>query len=275
MIKIDFHVHSFHSLDSRQKYETILDRVEKKGLDGVVIVDHNILAPKAPIQSLIDARYHHVPIEKRPLVIRGAEYSTEEGHLIVIGLQEPLENTLKLDGKWYRCKDVIEGAKAQHAFIVLAHPFRWKKRNPSDYLWEHIDAVEVFNGRTCFVRGNFEANQKAVEEAKKRGLPITGGSDGHTPFEIGRTYVSFDVDKVAFDPQKLKNYNAKVHGELTLGIFEVYSQIYKMVTQKTWHKIPKQVVKAFYSVGIYLYAKINPKTFLRGEVAVYQREKEK
>lgn len=269
MVKIDFHVHSYHSLDSRQKFETILDRIESKGLDGVVIVDHNVMEGKDVLEALVDSRYHHVPIKDRPIIIRGVEYSTEEGHIIVIGLTTPLESLIALDGAWYRREDVIREAKKQNAYIVLAHPYRWKRRVPSEALLSSVDAIEVFNGRTCFVKGNVEANAKAVQLAKSRNLPIVGGSDGHTFLEIGTSYVAFDVAKTAFDPQNLKAYPSKVFGTCTCAVYEVYSQIYKMVTQKNYKKIPRQLMKAVYAVAIYWYSKINTKAFLQGWVAEY------
>ena len=48
-----------------------------------------------------------------------------------------------------------------------------------------MDVLEVFNGRTL----NPRANALALEAARGGGLIQGAGSDAHTPFEIGRTYV--------------------------------------------------------------------------------------
>jgi len=269
-MKIDFHVHSSYSEDAFQSFEKIIERAEQIGLDGVVILDHNNIDGTDVLEAYLESRYRNKPLEERLIVIRAGEYSTEEGHIIVIGLKTPLESILEVDHKWYKCKEVIEASKAQGAMIILAHPYRWKKRLPSEWLLNQIDAVEVFNGRTCFVKGNYGANAKAVALAKQLDLPIVGGSDGHLIREIGKTYVSFDVDKAAFDPQKIRLYSSEVHGEWGHPIYEVISQIYKFSVQKKMRPIPKQIVKAFYGIGIYLYACFNPKPFLKGDVMRYK-----
>ena len=48
-----------------------------------------------------------------------------------------------------------------------------------------MDAVEGFNGRIH----KPELNQRAVDWARARGLPLGAGSDAHALFEVGRTYV--------------------------------------------------------------------------------------
>ena len=269
-MKIDFHVHSSYSEDSFQSFEKIIERAEQMGLDGVVILDHNNIEGTDVLEAYMESHYRNIPLKDRLVVIRAGEYSTEEGHLIVIGLKTPLESILRLDHKWYKCKEVVEASKAQGAMIILAHPYRWKKRLPSDWLLSQIDAIEVFNGRTCFVKGNYGANAKAVALAKQLGLPIVGGSDGHLIREIGKSYVNFDVDKDVFDPQKLHMYSSEVHGSWGHPIYEVVSQIYKFSVQKKIRPIPKQIVKAFYGIAIYLYACLNPKPFLKGHIMRYE-----
>ncbi len=268
-MKIDFHVHSAYSEDSFQKFDEIIQQAELRGLDGIVILDHNTIEGRDVLSQYLDRHYGEIPVDERLLVIRAGEYSTEEGHLVVIGLKTPIEDVLSLSGKWYACKDVVTEAKRQGATIILAHPYRWKKRLPSQWLLEQIDAVEVFNGRTCFVKGNWSANERAVELAKKMNLPIVAGSDAHLPREIGRSYVTFDCEREAFDPQRLWRYNSEAHGHLGHPIYEVISQIYKFSVKKQYGSIPKQLVKAVYGSLVYLYAHIVPSKFLRGKVMVY------
>ncbi len=268
-MKIDFHVHSYFSEDSFQRFDKIIDKAEKMGLDGIVILDHNTIEGASLLETYLEERYRDQSLNDRLVVIRAGEYSTEEGHIIIIGLKTPLEHILEVDQKWYKCKEVVTEAKKQGAMIILAHPYRWKKRLPSEWLLSQIDAVEVFNGRTCFVKGNYDANAKAVALAKKLNLPIVGGSDGHLTNEIGKTYVIFDVEKDAFDPQKIYLYDSVVHGEWGHPILEVISQIYKFSTQNKIKPIPKQIVKAIYGILIYAYASINPKAFLKGDVMHY------
>ncbi|MBF4695389.1 PHP domain-containing protein [Fusibacter ferrireducens] len=271
-MKIDFHVHSFYSEDSFQSFEKIIQKAEQCGLDGVVILDHNTIQGSDRLAAYLETHYHNRPLNERLVVIRAGEYSTEEGHIIVIGLKEPLESILEVNQKWYSCRELIAEAKKQSATIILAHPFRWKHRLPSEWLLSQVDAIEVFNGRSCFVKGNYRANAKAVELAQKLNLPIVGGSDGHLTSEIGRSYVNFDVEKAAFDPQQLQRYNSSVHGAWGHPAYEVVSQVYKFWTQKKMSAIPKQLLKFFYGVFIYGFACLKPDGFLKGDIMTYNAD---
>jgi hypothetical protein len=50
---------------------------------------------------------------------------------------------------------------------------------------EEIDIIEVFNSRTLFPQNS----AKALALALKYGIAKSAGSDAHTPYEIGSTYV--------------------------------------------------------------------------------------
>jgi predicted metal-dependent phosphoesterase TrpH len=50
-----------------------------------------------------------------------------------------------------------------------------------------ICALEGYNG--CNMHG---FNARAIEAAVALGLPFTGGSDAHTPQEVGACYTEFD-----------------------------------------------------------------------------------
>lgn len=51
-----------------------------------------------------------------------------------------------------------------------------------------LGAIEVFNGRT----DDF-SNMKALKLAEQLNLPMTGGSDSHTDFEIGNFATYFNT----------------------------------------------------------------------------------
>lgn len=50
---------------------------------------------------------------------------------------------------------------------------------------DRVDFLEGFNAR-CILPGD---NRRALALARERGLPVTAGSDGHSPMEIGAAYV--------------------------------------------------------------------------------------
>src|SRR4030067_1751229 len=78
--------------------------------------------------------------------------------------------------------------------LIPSHPYR-----PGTILGDHvlqvqgICAVEGYNG------ANLHAyNVRAVEAARKLKLPYTGGSDAHTPQEVGSWFTEF-TDRGTYD----------------------------------------------------------------------------
>ncbi|HEY6238431.1 MAG TPA: PHP domain-containing protein, partial [Thermoplasmata archaeon] len=80
-VRIDLHVHSSFSPDSRTRVEQIVDRLGVAGLQGFALTDHNTIAGHATLAEL--ARR-----SPRLRIVPGVEVSTVEGHLLVLGTSE-------------------------------------------------------------------------------------------------------------------------------------------------------------------------------------------
>lgn len=180
VLRIDLHVHSSHSPDSRLTLEEIAGQLPYVGLKGFAITDHNTVAGHRELPGLRD-RFPGT------LVIPGVEVSTHEGHVLVYGVAEappahrPIEETLR----W---------AEQRGGISVLAHPFRWTHGVGSRVAkTARVAALETVNGHTSAV-----ANAKAELIAAQRHLGATGGSDVHEVHDVGRAFTEFspDIDSV-------------------------------------------------------------------------------
>ena len=205
LLKIDGHVHTELSNDSNANWDAILQEAHRKGLDGLIVVDHNL----ADGEPEIPEKYSNLHI------IRGGEYSTEDGHLIVIGLRTPLENICPFENGRFKTACILNQAREQNAFVILAHPYRWRHRLPSDDLLKRMDALEVYNSRNAFLLRHPKANQMAQEAARRLNMPVLGGSDAHVVEEIGNCIVEIDTLGMAFDINQLRCYDIKVIGKHT------------------------------------------------------------
>jgi hypothetical protein len=100
---------------------------------------------------------------------------------------------------------------------IAAHPFRDNNRGLEKAIQTlDLDAIEVFNGRT-----KDENNLKALTIAKNKKIPMIGGSDSHTPGEIGKFVTRFKttirdeqdfikaIKDRAFHPVVKQNYSKK------------------------------------------------------------------
>ncbi|MGA7923795.1 MAG: CehA/McbA family metallohydrolase, partial [Thermoplasmata archaeon] len=109
-LRLDMHVHSVHSPDSRLTLETIVELLGPRGLQGFALTDHNTVDGHVRLHEL-QRRF------PRYLFIPGVEVSTADGHLLAYGITSPPP----------RDRPVAETARwvADHGGVsVLAHPYR-------------------------------------------------------------------------------------------------------------------------------------------------------
>ncbi|HAS73537.1 MAG TPA: hypothetical protein DCS67_05280 [Clostridiales bacterium UBA8960] len=242
-MKIDFHIHTEKSDDSNAKVEDIIRKAEEVGLDGIVILDHNTMQWDA-CSSLKETKLK---------VYRAGEYSTEDGHIIVIGATTPLENICTFKSGRFETTCILSNAKAQDAFIIMAHPYRWIHKPPSDALLSQVDAIEIYNSRNCLLRNNFDANTKAQDAAKRLNLPMLSGSDAHFVSEIGNSYVLFDTMGEPFDLKAIKRYTATIYGQPNHPIGEFKSQWIKASRYRTHTRKLKLIAKLFFELFVFVW----------------------
>ncbi|KAF0107366.1 MAG: phosphotransferase domain-containing protein [Anaerolineaceae bacterium] len=169
---VDFHSHTSASKDSLTSPERLIASARRRGLDRVVVTDHNTIA---------GARAAHALAPE--LVIVGEEIMTTRGEILAAFVTEEIPAGLSP-------LEAIRLLRGQGAFVSVSHPFdAWRSGAwDLDDLLEIVplvDAIEVFNAR-CMMPG---ANRRAAEFARQHNLPGTAGSDAHAAFELGRAVV--------------------------------------------------------------------------------------
>lgn len=191
-MKLDLHVHSKYSMDSRMEIKDLIKTAKQRGLDGVAVVDHGTIQGGLETRKLAGKDF---------AVIVGAEIRTDKGEVIGYFLEEEIYVR-----EFY---EVIEAIKAQNGIVCVPHPFdgiRKYRLNPTKEMARYFDAVEVFNSR-CMLG---EANAKALRFAREHDLGMTAGSDAHTLAEIGGAGVIINsIDSLRNNAMK----NSKIFGE--------------------------------------------------------------
>lgn len=169
MLRVEFHCHTSYSKDSLLPPERLLQTCRRKGIDRVVITDHNTLQGALHAQRLDPER-----------VILGEEIMTHEGELLAAYVSQEVPPGLPAE-------EAIAMLREQGAFISVSHPFdvtrsgHWKTDDLLRIL-PLVDAIETFNAR-CLRQ---EYNTRALAFALQHNLPGTVGSDAHAAFELGR-----------------------------------------------------------------------------------------
>ena len=186
---IDLHTHSFpKSDDSFLTPEELVMEAKRVGLDGICLTDHDGFWNPDSVQQL--SQQHSF------LILPGCEVTTEEGHLLVFGLEKYIFGMHRASF----VKKLVDEAKGA---IVVAHPYRRNYREEEANMLETYNtmvdrackntvypisnAVEVLNGR-----GSDKENVFSQEVAKRFRMKGTGGSDAHKLEDVGTFATEFE-----------------------------------------------------------------------------------
>ncbi len=176
-MKFDLHVHSCYSKDSNASLDDILEYAARNGLDGFAVCDHDV------IEGGIECSRRAKEIGSDMIVIPGVEVSSSKGHILALGIHEPIEPGLSPE-------ETIKRARQQGAVVIIPHPFKVTSHGIGYVEGLDTDAVEVLNSR-CVTDG---PNNKARNAAQELGFPMVGGSDSHEAEMVGRSYTNIDVE---------------------------------------------------------------------------------
>lgn len=165
---VEFHCHTDASKDSLTRPADLIKMARKKGIERLVITDHNSTRGAFAAQQL-----------DPELVIVGEEIMTTKGEILAAYVTEEIPAGLSP-------QETIGILKAQGAFISVSHPFDrlrkggWEEKDLLEIIHD-VDAIEIFNAR-CM---NPLFNLQAKAFAEKHNLAGTVGSDAHAAFEVG------------------------------------------------------------------------------------------
>jgi len=174
-LRVEFHCHTIFSKDSLTKPQDLVRMARHKGLDRVIVTDHNSIQGALAARSL-----------DPELVIIGEEIMTSRGEILAAFVTE-------LIPKGLTPQETIRRLRDQGAFISVSHPFdvmrggHWENDDLLQIL-PLVDAIETFNSRCWLPRFNTQAQ----DFARENGIPGTVGSDAHTAFELGRATLAIE-----------------------------------------------------------------------------------
>ncbi len=165
MIQADLHIHTVYSSDSLIQPKSLVDMLAAHNfIRAAAVTDHDSVRGCRATIELAEA-YPDI------LIIPGAEISTTEGDILVLGTEE-------LPPKPWTPETVVDYAKNIGAVTIVAHPFREYGMGEMARKYD-VDAIEVLNGGSSTA-----ANNEAKTLAKSMGLPGTAGSDAHQISEL-------------------------------------------------------------------------------------------
>jgi len=181
-MRIDLHIHTAPlSACSYIDPQELIQEARRLKLDGICLTEHQVVWNRAEVDRLA--------AEGGIRILRGNEFTTNQGDILVFGFYEDIKELLIL-------QELREKVTAAGGYMIAAHPFRGFKtfgigqlqmtveQASKRKMLQLVDAVEVGNGKLAP-----DENEMARKVAEKLGMPGTGGSDAHRVDEIG-TYVT-------------------------------------------------------------------------------------
>lgn len=173
MIRIEFHLHTYHSPDCLLTPQEIVETCTQRQLDAVVVADHN---------TIQGARELVEYAQERLLVVVAEEVRTREGEIMGIFLKEEIPPGLTP-------LETVHRIKQQGGLVLIPHPTdRLRRSRLNGRALKEVlplaDIIEIYNSRTIFEIDN----HKALTLAWEYDLAKTAGSDAHLRCEIGRSY---------------------------------------------------------------------------------------
>jgi predicted metal-dependent phosphoesterase TrpH len=179
--RLDLHVHSTFSPDGEMTPAELVRAAVERGLAGVALTDHNSTSGIGPAR---EAALKHPGF----LVIPGMEISSADGHVIALGVRDPIPAGLPVN-------ETVERILAAGALPVASHPFRnFTGLDEPQIRGARFEALEALNGRSPKRK-----NLRACRLALSLELGLSAGSDGHRPLEVGRCCVVIDGEPGGVD----------------------------------------------------------------------------
>lgn len=222
-MKLDLHIHTGHSFDSKSDVVEILRAAETARLDAIAITDHDTMSACGL------ARRIPSPVT----VIPGMEITSDQGtHIIGLFLPDEIVSRDTFD--------IIDEIHERGGLVMMPHPFhrgtgflshRFQEKiyNGSDLekMLGSIDLIEAFT---------YGAEPDDIIDtgrflAVHPDLAVTSGSDAHRIEDIGKAYVELE-DFSSTEPDEIKRALLKSPRLLR---YEAYSADKEMSEIRTAH----------------------------------------
>ena len=186
---IDLHAHTWPlSDDSFLSPDDLIRGAKRAGLDGICLTEHDFAWDPRKVKELCEK--HNF------LVMAGMEVNTEDGHMLVFGLDRYVYGI-------HRIKELAQMVDEVGGAIIASHPYRRQMpfwlRDGSEYrealerasrnsAYQHVHGLEAVNGR-----GSQRENHFSRELCVMMDLPGVGGTDSHAQHDIGRCATYFEA----------------------------------------------------------------------------------
>lgn len=252
-MKVELHSHTYYSHQTKVFFDGVnspkdmVMAAAQKGLDAIVISDHDTLAGYQQARKY--AKKYNIE------VICGEEVTSRDGHILAVGINEAVPPRLSAE-------ETVDLIHEQGGISISTHPFDITQAGLREKA-RICDAVEVFNAqnidRISNIRSrNYVAKYKTAE---------TAGSDAHSTAMLARAFIEVNATDLDQILKLIKKNRAKLHTQYTplnvirdLAIMRLqlsYDYVTNYIDDNYW--MPKRfVAKKMLSLVNHYPGKISP-----------------
>ncbi len=163
---VDCHVHtSDGSGCACHNTVQMVESAVSKGLNGIIITEHNKLTPQARIDEL---NIVYAPFR----IFSGIEIRIQGDDFLVIGLHDEI-----LEQKEWNYIDLYQYVREHDGYIALAHPMRYWNGVDSNVISFKPDALELYSVNIDNI--SWASRQNALRLANALQVKVIANSDAH------------------------------------------------------------------------------------------------
>ena len=236
--RADLHLHTALG-DGMAGVGELLEYVEHQTqLDLIAITDHDQLEAGLAARELHARRAAY-----RFEVIAGMEVTTIEGHLLVLGIEQPVPSFRSL-------ASTLDAVHSQGGLCLIPHPMSWLTRSIGRNGIERIlarraaglwfDGIELSNQSPA---GRVVAERVSQLNRDRFHLPAAGGSDAHYLPIVGTSYTVFPGEGLQGLRNALRDGTTRAECGPTPSLAELgYGQILRQSWRGLW-ATPRRVLR--------------------------------
>ena len=186
-------MHTTYSSDGHTEPKDAVLVAKQAGLSAIAVTDHNRPAGAREVARI--AKDHDL------MVVMASEVSSFNGHILALGVAEPIPKGLS-------ASETIRRIEDHGGLAVGAHPGRfYTGLKLAEVRSNQFRAIEVANGGS-----SVQQNSRARKVAEGKGIGMTGGSDAHHPEHIGRCRTVFE-----YPPSTVEELLEEIRAKHTTG----------------------------------------------------------